>query len=115
MTLVRPGRETGDYHLIVSGIPFNRSWQDFNDIVRRTPGEPLSYVWSHVHEGMGCGWVLLKNEDEFWRVYDYLTTVQWDGRMLMVDARNVDSQTSLGVPNSASQTGRASSVSIFTL
>jgi hypothetical protein len=70
MPLVPAGDETGDYYIIVAGLPWNCSWQRLKDFARNQQLDgsyiEVDHAMIYPHNQTN-GWVRVKGKDNFLR------------------------------------------------
>ena len=63
--MILPGDQTGLYHLIVAGLPWQCSWEKLKDFVRNISDPALNVDYVEVHPGSTDGWVRFSNKEDF--------------------------------------------------
>lgn len=70
MEYVEPGDVTGSYYIIVSGLPWNCTWQRLKDFCKnqQQDGTCLEIDHVHVYPGETNGWVRVKGKQNYLRM-----------------------------------------------
>lgn len=62
------GDETGVYHIVVGGLPWQCRWQDLKDFSRGASGEESIVIdHAHVYPNTTDGWVRVRGKSNFHR------------------------------------------------
>ncbi|KAH8780407.1 hypothetical protein BGZ57DRAFT_726552, partial [Hyaloscypha finlandica] len=115
MPLVPAGDETGDYYIIVAGLPWNLSWQKLKDFARNQQPDGSYIEIDHAMiypQNQTNGWVRVKGKENFLRALTHLNGGELEHRALIADGRNETEPVmlaDLGVTASPSQRGRGDS------
>jgi hypothetical protein len=129
MPLVPAGDETGDYYIIVAGLPWNLSWQKLKDFARNQQPDGSYIEIDHAMiypQNQTNGWVRVKGKENFLRALGmsslivgvladlkaHLNGGELEHRALIADGRNETEPVmlaDLGVTASPSQRGRSDS------
>jgi hypothetical protein len=129
MPLVPAGDETGDYYIIVAGLPWNLSWQKLKDFARNQQPDGSYIEIDHAMiypQNQTNGWVRVRGKENFLRALGmsspivgiladlkaHLNGGELEHRALIADGRNETEPVmlaDLGVTASPSQRGRSDS------
>ncbi|PMD36996.1 hypothetical protein L207DRAFT_433688 [Hyaloscypha variabilis F] len=91
MPLVPAGDETGEYYIIVCGLPWNTSWQKLKDFARNQQPDGTYIEIDHAMiypQNQTNGWVRVRGKDSFLRALAHLNGGELDHKALIADGRN---------------------------
>ncbi|KAH8197505.1 hypothetical protein TruAng_008326 [Truncatella angustata] len=86
---VAPGDETGLYHILISNLPWQTSWQQVKDHVR-TVCSAVERV--EIFNESTAGWISVRGRENFDAAMHLLETTPFNGRPLWVDGRNAKAE-----------------------
>lgn len=70
MAIVPCGDETGEYYIIVSGLPWSATWQKLKDFVRYPKtGGCINVEHVYIYPSTTDGWVKVRGKEDFERAY----------------------------------------------
>ncbi|KAI0010155.1 hypothetical protein F4779DRAFT_616885 [Xylariaceae sp. FL0662B] len=83
-TMVPPGSQTNLYHIIVSNLPWQTSWQQLKDHVRTV----CNVERVEVFNDSTSGWVAVRGRDNYDAAFRLLNGGVFNGRALIADGKN---------------------------
>ncbi|PTB46951.1 uncharacterized protein TrAFT101_003613 [Trichoderma asperellum] len=81
---VKPGDETGIYHIIFCNLPFKATWQELKDWL----SESCAIDFVEIFPVSCSGWVCIHGKEKFETVLAYMKTEYFKGRHLIFDDKN---------------------------
>ncbi|KAL6908388.1 hypothetical protein GGI43DRAFT_429415 [Trichoderma evansii] len=81
---VKPGDETGIYHILFCNLPFKATWQELKDWL----SESCTVDFVETFPVSCSGWVCIQGKENFETLLAYMKTEHFKGRPLIFDDKN---------------------------